>query len=298
MSGHYERDGSPLSRLEPCDQIGAMSTKRNSSRRPAKPSAAKSRGRARPVRPKQTFEKGQPRYLQIARDLKRSIASGAYPVGAHLPTELEMCEQFGISRFTARAAIRVLSSAGLVTRRQRVGTVVIAKPDDARFSHDAASLRDLQQYAQDTELRLIYIGKATLSKAQARELGAKAGEEWIYAIGMRHGTKSNGNGDRPFCLTRLYLNPVLKGIEGRLRERKSAVYALIERGYKIPIERVEQDFQAVVLSTDDAANLGAQAGAPALRIVRRYYGDDGRLLELADNVHPSDRFTYRMQLRK
>ena len=294
MSGHYERLGSPLSRLEPCDQIDSMKKRAS-----AKTAVARPRRRtATAARSKQTPDNGQPRYLQIARELKRGIASGAYPVGARLPTELELCEQFTISRFTARAAIRVLSSAGLVTRRQRVGTVVIAKPDDARYSHDAASLRDLQQYAQDTELRLMYIGKATLGKTQARELGVKAGDEWIYAIGLRHGTKSNGNGDRPFCLTRLYLNPVLKGIEDRLRERKSAVYALIEREYKIPIERVEQDFQAVVLSTDDAANLGAQSGAPALRIVRRYYSDDGRLLELADNVHPSDRFTYRMQLRK
>ncbi|HET9535480.1 MAG TPA: GntR family transcriptional regulator [Mesorhizobium sp.] len=294
MSGHYERLGSSLSRLEPCDQIDAMNKRAS-----AKTAVAKPRRRTNTVaRSKQTFDNGQPRYLQIARELKRGIANGAYPVGARLPTELELCEQFTISRFTARAAIRVLSSAGLVTRRQRVGTVVIAKPDDARYSHDAASLRDLQQYAQDTELRLMYIGKATLGRTQARELGARAGEEWIYAIGTRHGTKSNGNGDRPFCLTRLYLNPTLKGIEARLRERKSAVYALIEREYKIQIERVEQDFQAVVLSTDDAANLGAQAGAPALRIVRRYYGDDGRLLEVADNIHPSDRFTYRMQLRK
>ena len=294
MSGHYERLGAPLSRLELCDQIDFMKKRAS-----AKTAVARPRRRAATAaRSKQTPDNGQPRYLQIARELKRGIASGAYPVGARLPTELELCEQFTISRFTARAAIRVLSSAGLVTRRQRVGTVVIAKPDDARYSHDAASLRDLQQYAQDTELRLMYIGKATLGKTQARELGVKAGDEWIYAIGLRHGTKSNGNGDRPFCLTRLYLNPVLKGIEDRLRERKSAVYALIEREYKIPIERVEQDFQAVVLSTDDAANLGAQSGAPALRIVRRYYSDDGRLLELADNVHPSDRFTYRMQLRK
>ena len=40
------------------------------------------------------------------------------------------------------------------------------------------------------------------------------------------------------------------------------------------------------------------SAAPALRIVRRDDSDDGRLLELADNVHPSDRFTYQMQLRK
>ena len=284
-----------MSRLEACDQIDGVNAKRNAARSGKPTSKAKRRVAPEPAR---QLDGSQPRYLQVARELKRSIANGAYPVGARLPTELELCEQFDISRFTARAAVRVLSSAGLVVRRQRVGTVVVATPDDARFSHDAASLRDLMQYAQDTELRLVYIGKATLTRAQARELGAKAGEEWIYAIGMRHGTKSNGNGDRPFCLTRLYLNPVLKGIETRLRERKGAVYALIEREYKIPIERVEQDFQAVLLDTDDAANLGTQAGAPALRIVRRYYSDDGRLLELADNVHPSDRFTYHMQLRK
>jgi GntR family transcriptional regulator len=242
-----------------------------------------------------------PRYLQIARELKRGIAEGKWPIGARLPTELELCEQFGISRFTARAAVRVLASAGLITRRQRVGTIVVALPDDARYRQDAASLPDLLQYAQDTELRLVYVGKVTLSRTQAREFGADAGAEWIYAIGIRHEGSGKGNGKaggRPFCLTRLFLNPVLKGIESKLRERKTAVYALIEREYRIPIERVEQDLQGIVLEADDAANLGARPGAPALRIVRRYYSDDGRLLEVADNIHPSDRFTYHMQLRK
>ena len=275
-----------------------MTTQRNSPRISAKTSKSKGKDRPAARSTKAELNGGQPRYLQVARELKRSIADGSYPVGARLPTELGLCEQFDISRFTARAAVRILSSAGLVVRRQRVGTVVVATPDDARYSHDAASLRDLLQYAQDTELRLMYIGKVALTKTQAREFGVKAGEEWTYAIGMRHGAKTNGHRDRPFCLTRLYLNPVLKGIETRLRMRKSAVYALIENEYKIPIERVEQDFQGVVLDADDAANLGAQVGAPALRIVRRYYSDDGRLLELADNVHPSDRFTYQMQLRK
>jgi DNA-binding GntR family transcriptional regulator len=243
-----------------------------------------------------------PRYLQVARDLKRGIAEGIYPVGARLPTEIELCERFRISRFTARAAVRVLASAGLVRRRQRVGTAVIATPDEARYSHDAASVPDLLQYAQDTQLRLFYIGKIALTKAQAREFGARAGEEWIYAVGMRHENvsdgRTNGRGLRPICLTRLFLNPVLKGIEAHLRGRKSAVYALIEREYDVAIERVEQDLQGVVLDADDAANLGARPGAPALRVVRRYYSDDGRLLEVADNVHPSDRFTYHMQLRK
>jgi len=245
-----------------------------------------------------------PRYLQIARELTAAIASGQYEVGARLPTELEMCEHFQISRFTAREAIRVLSSAGLITRRQRVGTVVIATPSDARYTHAVSSVGDLFQYAQDTELRLMFIGKVSLAKDKAAQFGAAAGEEWVYAMGMRDGspaatTKGQApQPGRPICLTRLYLSPELKGIESRLRERKTAVYAIIEREFGVTIQRVEQDLQSVALDADDAANLGVAAGSPALLIVRRYFDDRGRLMEVAENIHPGDRFTYRMQLRK
>jgi GntR family transcriptional regulator len=243
----------------------------------------------------------QPIYQQIAARLRAAIADGTYPVGARLPTEIELCEQFGISRFTARGAVRLLLTAGLVSRRQRVGTVVIALPGDARYSHDVTSVRDLFQYAQDTELRLVYIGKLALTKAMARDFGVDAGEEWIYCMGIRHDDRvgeRGKKGGRPICVTRLFLNPSLTGIEGKLRERKTAVYALIEREYKVSIQRVEQELQGVLLSADDAANLESEPGAPALRILRRYYSEQGTLLEVADNIHPSDRFTYRMELRR
>lgn len=235
-----------------------------------------------------------PLYLRIARELKAAIADGRYPVGAKLPTEAELCTQFDISRFTAREAVRVLAVGGLVTRRQRVGTVVIALPDDARYSYDASSVRDLLQYAKETELRFAFVGRVPLSKAQARELDTEAGKEWVYAMGLR---VVDGE-TRPICITRLFLSPLLKDIESKLRGRKGAVYALIEAEYGIGIERVEQELQAVLLDTDDAANLGAPAGSPALRVLRRYYDARGRLLEFAENVHPADRFSYRMELRK
>jgi GntR family transcriptional regulator len=244
---------------------------------------------------------GLPIYQRIANELRRGITDGRYPVGARIPTELELCEQFGISRFTARAAIRLLSTAGLVTRRQRVGTVVIAQPGDARYQHDARSLPDLFQYAQDTELRMLYVGRIALSRAQALDLGVEAGDEWVLAVGLRHahpGGATARKPARPICITRIFLNPRLQGIEAKLRERKTAVYALIEQQYKIRIQRVEQELQGVVLAADDAASLQCEPGAPALRIVRRYYSDSGELVELADNIHPSDRFSYRMELRQ
>ena len=242
-------------------------------------------------------DSGLPRYAQIARLLKTGIQDGTFAIGSRLPTEADLCEQFGISRFTAREAVRTLLSAGLVTRRQRVGTVVIAKPDTARYAQDANSLPDLLQYALDTELRFVYIGKVALAREQARDFGVPAGEEWTYALGVRHAAEAGGE-PRPICITRLFLNPALEGIGALLRERRTAVYDLIEREYGTTIQRVEQELSGTVLDTDDAANLGCAPGAPALRILRKYFDRQDRLVEVADNVHPSDRFSYRMHLRR
>jgi len=235
-----------------------------------------------------------PRYVQIAADLRRAIADGRYPVGARLPTEHELCERLGASRFTIREAIRVLSSAGLVRRKPRAGTVVVALPDDTRYTHGIGSIRDLFQYAASTDFHYVYIGRVGLSKTQARAMAATPGEEWIYAVALRREVA----GGKPFCVTRLFLNPALKGIERKLRGSRGAVYALIERDYGIRIERVEQVIASVVLDEQDAANLEAPAGAPGLSIRRSYFDQAGRLMELADNVHPADRFKYRMELRR
>ena len=235
-----------------------------------------------------------PRYMQIARDLRRAIAEGRYPVGAQLPTEHELCDELGVSRFTIREAIRVLSTAGLVRRKPRSGTVVAALPDDTRYTHGIGSLRDLFQYAQSTHFHYVYIGRIGLSRSQARAVSATPGEEWIHAVALRR----ESAGGKPFGVTRLYLNPALKGIEKALRGSNGPVYTLIERDFGVRIERVEQMITAVALDEHDAANLGVAAGTPGLSIRRSYFDERGRLVEMADTVHPADRFTYRMELRR
>lgn len=235
-----------------------------------------------------------PRYLSIARELRRAIAAGRYALGAQLPTEHELCRRLKVSRHTIREAIRVLAAEGLVRRRRRAGTVVAALPDETRYSHGITSLRDLAQYALATDFEYVYIGRTGLAKALARVLHATPGEEWIFAVALRR----ERPGGEPFGVTRLYLNPALDGIAHRLRGAKGPVYALIEREFGLRIERVEQTISAVALEAEDAARLGVPAGAPALAIRRRYFDERGRVLELADNLHPASRYRYRIELRR
>lgn len=243
---------------------------------------------------KNVAKDASPRYIKVAELLSAGIASGRFPIGSQIPTELELCKQFRISRFTARAAIRRLVEDELVVRRQRVGTTVVAKPGERRYKASLSSLRDLLQYAQQTEMKVYDIRRITLGHKQARELGLVAGDSWVYAKGIRGDIESS----RPFCITHLYINTCFRGIAKKLRKRKTAVYDLLQKQYGTAVERVEQEFRGVTLDADDAACLGAATGAPALRVIRRYYDADDQLIELSDNIHPSDRFSYLMQLSR
>ncbi|NTG50504.1 FadR family transcriptional regulator [Agrobacterium rhizogenes] len=57
-------------------------------------------------------------------ELGRRIVGGSYPVGATLPNEPDLVEQFGISRTVIREAMKCLAGKGLVEIKTRVGTRV------------------------------------------------------------------------------------------------------------------------------------------------------------------------------
>ena len=65
-----------------------------------------------------------PLYAQLVGIIKRSISTGALPVGALLPSEAELCRCLSISRNTVRQAIGELEDEGLVVRKRGRGTFV------------------------------------------------------------------------------------------------------------------------------------------------------------------------------
>lgn len=62
---------------------------------------------------------------RLTEELAHEIRSGAYPIGARLPTEKVMTQQYGVSRTVIREVISRLKFEGLVETKQGSGTVVL-----------------------------------------------------------------------------------------------------------------------------------------------------------------------------
>ena len=65
-----------------------------------------------------------PLYRQVAAILKRRIEAGVFRPAERIPTEYELCDEFGVSRISIRHALSELVHEGLLVRRQGSGTFV------------------------------------------------------------------------------------------------------------------------------------------------------------------------------
>lgn len=65
----------------------------------------------------------------LAEKLAQKILTGEYPPESILPGEMELGEQFGVSRTAVREAVKTLTAKGMVLPRPRIGTRVMPRSD-------------------------------------------------------------------------------------------------------------------------------------------------------------------------
>ncbi|WP_205831093.1 FadR family transcriptional regulator [Microbispora hainanensis] len=113
------------------------------------------------------------------------IVSGAYPVDTVLPTEPELCQEFGVSRTVVRESIKLLEAKGLVKATPGRGTRVLEPIGwnlldplvlEAQIRHDStlSILDDLINVRAALECDMAAQCARVITPAQAEELKKQA----------------------------------------------------------------------------------------------------------------------------
>jgi len=236
------------------------------------------------------------RYAQVARDLADGIASGRFPVGSLLPTEMELCERFGASRHTVRAALRELQDLGLVSRRKRVGTKVEAAEPSGGFNESLASIEDLVQLAA-THVRVVRKTEVVeADRALAKDLGCPVGTRWLRVSSLRIDQQQK---TLPIAWTEAYIDEAYAGLRAAIQKSPRAlISSLIEARFGRRIAEVRQTIEAVGVPKSVAPELKVEEGSPALKVVRHYADQGGQVFEISVTIHPQQRFRLSMRLKR
>ena len=238
----------------------------------------------------------EPLYAQITRDLAEGIASGRFPAGSLLPSELALCSEYQASRHTVRAALRELTDLGLVSRRKGVGTRVEAWQRPIGYDHSLASLDDLVQLAA-TNLRVVKkIDEVVADRELARAIGCTPGSRLLHIASIR---QDREKADAPICWTDSYVDNAYSGLRKLVRRNPTALISdLIEKQYGRRSAEVQQSIMAVAISPALADELRVTPGSPALKIVRRYVDRVGEAFETTISIHPAERYTFSMASKR
>ncbi len=221
-----------------------------------------------------------PRYHEIEQALRSRIAELA--PHAPLPSDAQLCEEFGVSRMTARGAVQRLVQEGLVYRVPGRGTFVAPARANRTASRILSFSDEMRRRGRTPESRVVQKRRAARERCRAPPARASTRCSSCAASGSADG--------EPLALeTAVFpaakVEPVL---EGR-RARRLAVRHAGRRRPR-PDGGLALRSQAEAATAEDAKLLGVKRGEPLLVERRLIHDQAGVPLELTESRYVGSRY--------
>ncbi len=214
-----------------------------------------------------------PRYYQLKEILREQCAS--WEPGQLIPSELELCQIYSVSRTTVRKALDHLTQEGLLYRIQGKGTFVAPPKLRERFVHQAAGIyEDMASRGVTIRTQVLEQAVVPASKLVAPELQLVVGSPVIKLVRLRF------VGDEPLLISTTFLNEDLTNV---------SLYAVLREKYGIRLGHGTRLVEAVPCSDEEAELLHIAPATPLLVVSGTMYDTEGRPVECGFARHRGDR---------
>lgn len=231
---------------------------------------------------------GVPLYVEISDALRRRARKAH--AGQPLPSETELAAQFGVSRMTARQAVKTLEAEGLLYRVPGSGTFA--------SGHEAHRvLSELRSFTSEMTERGYLVRSEVLDqrwvptdpRLQA-DLMLAPRSRAIFIERVRLGN------DTPMALERAYLTPRCSPVL-ELDLSTASLHAALEENGIVPTESFGS-LVAALAGPADVEHLRVEAGSPLLVERRRIDDQHGTRIECTETRYAGNEYVFDVQLRK
>lgn len=190
-----------------------------------------------------------------------------------------LCLEHGISRMTARRALTVLESEGLVYRDGTRGTFVAEPRIELRLRSFS---REISKAGRHLGAELLWVEERPATSPQAKALNISVSSP-VYAL-----QRLRRSDNEPLALETTFY-PAHK-MPGFLQDDLTgSLWDVLRKNCSIEPARTVANLEVVVLDQDESRLLETRQAAAGLRLIRRTYAEDGTCFEYAEDVYRADR---------
>lgn len=208
-----------------------------------------------------------PLYYQLKEILRQEIESGTWQPDQQIPTEADLCRQYGVSRATVRQALAVLVSEGVLYRRQGRGTFVSPAKVEQNLLGFYSFTREMVERGWAPSSRVLSADVVKARTGTARLLGIQPGAPVVRLVRLRLVR------DEPLILETTYLpSDLCPGLENEDLERQ-LLYDVLTKKYGLKLTGAKKYVEPVLVDQYEAQILGVKRGSPALLLERVTYAD-------------------------
>jgi GntR family transcriptional regulator len=214
-------------------------------------------------------------------DLQRRLDAGEFATS--FPTDRQLTDEYGVSRHTAREAVRRLHEAGLLRRERGRGTFVRSHEIEQPVGTLYSLFRSIEDQGYVQRSCVLHIGLVTDADAAAR-LGVDAGTELVHLRRLRYAD------DVAIALDEVWLPAAIARPLLDADFEHTAVYAELDRLTGVRPTAGWERVHPALAAADERALLGISARQPVFRI-ERFTESNARPLEWRCTLIRGDHFT-------
>lgn len=200
------------------------------------------------------------RHERVSSWLREQIESGIYAVDDLLPSEHDLCHRFGVSRITARRALRTLQDEGLIVRRHGVGSFVA----DLKAQAGLIAMDDLQEDLLENGFDL---SGEVLREEDVRppvDIAARMGLGGDAAVRFIERLWTDETG--PVALEHVWMTKLVAQLLRPADIERNRILPVLADRYDMPVSRAEFTVRAVNAPNDIAGRLGVPWGRALQRV--------------------------------
>lgn len=231
-------------------------------------------------------------YADIKDYIMNKIDTDEWSVGMMIPTEMQFCEQFGVSRPTVRTALLKLVKEGYLKRVKGRGTfVTVPKVLDQTTVFIESFFWEMREQGKEITTEVLELRKVPSFEPWSLLL-EKDSPMMIKLTRLRYVKNSFGEG--PIVLTTSYFSEEKEFLLEQDFEEKSMTSTLKENG--INKASVEKEFISVVLTPKECRLLGVADGSLGMRVDTVTRNADGEVVEVCVSIYPMSRNKFFLKL--